>query len=77
MSANVTVVSPGSAGDLVVYPATLASPPPTSTISFRVGRTRANNAHLFLASDGTGRVVAKNNAPGAVNVVVDVNGYYR
>ena len=77
VSANVTVVNPGSAGDLVVYPATLASPPPTSTISFRVGSTRANNTHLFLASDGTGRVVAKNNAPNAVNVVLDVNGYYR
>ncbi len=30
------------------------------------------DAHVHAA-----RVVAKNNAPSAVNVVVDVNGYYR
>lgn len=77
VSANVTVVNPAAAGDLVIYPATLATAPPTSTVSFRIGSTRANNAHLSLASDGTGRVVAKNNASGALHLVVDVNGYYR
>jgi hypothetical protein len=61
----------------VIYPATLAAPPPTSTVSFRVGSTRANNAHLSLSADGTGRVVVKNNAPSALHLVVDVNGYYR
>jgi hypothetical protein len=77
VSANVTVVNPSASGDLVVYPATLAIPPPTSTISFRIGSTRANNAQLLLSSDGSGRVVAKNNAAGALHLVVDVDGYYR
>lgn len=75
--ANVAAVTPTVAGDLVIYPATLAAPPPTSTISFRTGKTRANNAHLLLASDGTGRVIVKNNAAGALHLVLDVNGYYR
>jgi hypothetical protein len=74
---NITVVSPAATGDLVAYPATLSAPPTASTISFRSGRTRANNAHLALSSDGTGRVTMKNNAAGALNLVLDVNGYYR
>ncbi len=77
VSANVAVVNPTAAGDLTIYPATLLVAPPTSTISFRSGRNRANNAILTLASDGTGRVVVKNNAMGALYLVVDVNGYYR
>jgi hypothetical protein len=77
VSANVTIVSPAAAGDVVIYPATLASPPAASTVSFRAGRTRANNAHLFLSSDGTGRITVRNNANGALNLVLDVNGYYR
>ena len=77
LSTNFTVVSPAAAGDLVAYPSTLGAPPTASTISFRAGTTRANNAHLLLASDGSGGVVVKNNAPGTVQVVIDVNGYYR
>lgn len=77
VSANVAVVSPASTGNLVMYPATLAVPPPTSTVSFRAGKNRANNANLLLSSDGTGRVVARNNAAGALHLVVDVNGYWR
>ena len=37
VSANVTIVSPAAAGDLVIYPATLVSPPAVSTVSFRAG----------------------------------------
>ena len=77
VSANVTIVSPAAGGDLVIFPATLVSPPAVSTVSFRAGRTRANNGHLFLSSDGTGRVTVRNNTNGALNLVLDVNGYYR
>jgi hypothetical protein len=77
LSVNLTVVSPSAGGDLVAYPATLPAPPPTSTISFRAGRTRANNTHLLLATDGTGQVTVKNNAAGSLHLVLDVNGYYR
>ena len=61
----------------MAYPATLAVAPTTSTISFRTGTTRANNALLLLATDGTGRIVVKNNSAGALYIVMDVNGYYK
>ncbi|HQQ77857.1 MAG TPA: M12 family metallo-peptidase [Thermoanaerobaculia bacterium] len=73
ISANVTVVSPTVAGDLVAYPNGLASPPGTSTISFRAGRTRANNALVYLAGDGS--FLVTNRAAGSLDLVVDVNGY--
>jgi len=77
VSANVTIESPVAGGDVVIYPATLVSPPAVSTVSFRAGTTRANNAHLFLSSDGAGRVTLRNNTNGSLNLVLDVNGYYR
>lgn len=76
VSVNVTVVNPATQGDLVVYPATLVTAPNTSTISFRAGQTRANNALLLLSTDGTGRITVKNNATGAFDLVLDVNGYF-
>jgi hypothetical protein len=76
VSANVTVVNPGAQGDLVIYPATLVTAPNASTISFRAGRTRANNAQLLLSVDGTGRITVKNKAAGALDFVLDVNGYF-
>ncbi len=76
VSVNVTVVNPAAQGDLVAYPATLVTAPNTSTISFRAGRTRANNAQLLLSTDGTGRITVKNNATGALDLVLDVNGYF-
>jgi hypothetical protein len=77
VSANVTIVGPAAGGDVLVYPATLAAPPTASTVSFRSGRTRSNNALLALSGDGAGRVTARNGAAGAVHLVLDVNGYYR
>ena len=75
VSANVTTVNPAAGGDLVVYPNGLPSAPSASTISVRAGRTRANNALVFLAPDGS--FLVKNRAPGALDLVVDVNGYFR
>ena len=75
ISANVTVVNPAAAGDLVAYPNGLPSPPGTSTVSFRAGQTRANNALVYLASDGS--FLVKNNAAGSLDLLVDVNGYYK
>ncbi|HTS02633.1 MAG TPA: M12 family metallo-peptidase, partial [Thermoanaerobaculia bacterium] len=75
ISANVTVVSPAAAGDVVVYPNGLASPPGTSTLGFRAGQTRANNALVYLASDGS--FLVKNDAAGSLDLVVDVNGYFK
>jgi ketol-acid reductoisomerase len=75
VSVNVTVVAPQAGGDLVFYPAGTGIPT-ASTISFRAGRTRANNAQVLLSTDGTGRATVKNNAAGALDLVIDVNGYY-
>jgi Metallo-peptidase family M12 len=74
VSANVTVVNPAAQGDLIVYPSGLSAPT-ASTISFHAGRTRANNVQIYLALDGS--IVARNNSGGALDFIVDVNGYYR
>ena len=76
LSANVTVVAPSGAGDVVVFPAGTGAPG-ASTVSFSAGRTRANNAQILLSSDGTGRATVRNNAAGALDLVIDVNGYYQ
>lgn len=49
----------------------------TSSISFNAGKTRANNAILQLALDGSGTVKVNNSAAGAVHIVLDVNGYFQ
>jgi hypothetical protein len=75
ISANVTAVNPAAAGDLLVYPNGLSSPPTASTLSFRAGGTRANNAIVYLASNGS--FLVKNNAAGALDLILDVNGYFK
>lgn len=75
ISANVAVVNPAATGNLLVYPNGLSSPPTASTLSFRAGRTRANNAIVYVASDGS--FLVKNNAAGSLDLVLDVNGYFK
>lgn len=48
----------------------------TSTINFAARQTRANNAVLQLATDGSGTIKVDNTAPGPVHLVLDVNGYF-
>ena len=70
---NVTAVQSGAAGDLRLYPAGMTVPL-TSTINFRAGQTRANNAILALGS--LGRFAVKTDLPpGSVHLVVDVVGW--
>jgi PKD repeat protein len=76
VSANITVVSPSAQGQLRVYPGNMA-PSVASAISFRASRTRANNGKLALATDGTGTIGVRNDAVGAVDFVLDVNGYFK
>jgi glucose/arabinose dehydrogenase/PKD repeat protein len=73
---NVTAVSPQSPGELGVYPGHLAAPPGTSTVSFGPGRTRAVGTVTLLATDGSGTVIVRNGSAGAVDVVLDVSGYF-
>jgi len=73
--ANVTVTGVAADGDLRVFPSDGALPTATA-ISFRSGKTRANNAILLLSSDGTGSVTVHNDAPGPLDLIVDVSGYF-
>jgi hypothetical protein len=75
VSLNVTVTQPNVFGHLVVYPA--GSPvPASSTINFRAGQTRANNAIVRIGLGGGIAIVSGQPAGGIVHVIVDVNGYF-
>jgi PKD repeat protein len=76
VSVNATVAGALAQGYLQIYPGNIA-PPGASAISFRAGQTRANNATVTMATDGTGTIGVKNIAAGAVNLVLDVNGYFK
>jgi hypothetical protein len=73
VSVNVTITGPTSEGFLTFYP-TGGSPPLSSTINFRPGLTRANNAILSLAPTGNFDVVC--GGTGTVHFILDVNGYF-
>lgn len=77
LAINVTAVSATAAGYLQLYPANIPTPDAT-VISFGAGQTRANNAVLNLATDGTGTfAIRSGQQPGqAVHVIVDVTGYF-
>ncbi|MDP9122051.1 MAG: hypothetical protein M3O15_11925, partial [Acidobacteriota bacterium] len=77
LSANITVVQPAAAGDLRLFPADSPSTPPTSTINFRAGVTRANNALLTLPLDSTGGIQVQLDSTGPVHLILDVNGYFQ
>ena len=75
VSVNLTVIS--SAGGFVsLFPGN-ALPLGTSTLNFGAGQTRANNAVLMLATDGTGTVGVLNSSSTATQFVIDVNGYFQ
>jgi hypothetical protein len=75
LSVNATVTQSGAAGDLRLF-AGDAVMPLASTLNYRAGQTRANNA--VVALDALGSFVVKcDQAAGAADVVVDVNGYFR
>ncbi|HVO49677.1 MAG TPA: hypothetical protein VMV60_01675, partial [Thermoanaerobaculia bacterium] len=76
LSVNVTVTNVTAAGDLSFYRGD-GQETGTSTASLMVGRTRANNAMVQLALDGSGTIAVQNTSAGTVDVIVDVNGYFR
>ena len=75
LSVNVTVADPKAAGSLVLYPGDELVPLAT-TVAFRLGQTRASNAMIKIAADGSGTVGIANSAAGLVHFIVDVNGYF-
>jgi hypothetical protein len=76
VSANLTVVLPGTAGSLSTTPgdepASVAS-----SISFGSGKTRANNLVFGLSPVGSGTFTITSGVTAATDVVIDVNGYFR
>lgn len=76
ISVNVTAVSPAADGFLRMDRGD-ALAPGTSVVSFRVGKTRANNAITRISEDGQASLRLRNESLGDVHVVVDVNGYFR
>lgn len=72
-SVNVTVTGATAAGYVVLFPGIAA--PPTSTVNFREGQTRANNAIVGLTAVGSVTAGA-GQFSGNVHVIVDVNGYW-
>ena len=77
ISANLTVTGSSVAGSLVAFPADLAQAPLANTLCLRPGGTRANNAVLLLAHDGSGRVAFANDmSSGSAHLIVDVNGWW-
>ena len=75
ISLNVTVTAPGATGFVTLYPGG-ATLPNTSTINFKAGQTRANNA--VVATGFGGDIVIYAGLPAGIttNVIVDVNGYF-
>jgi hypothetical protein len=74
VSVNLTVTQPTAAGYLTLYPGGPA--PLTSSMNYRAGQTRANNA--VLAVGGSGEIVVRcGQASGTTQFVLDVNGYFQ
>ena len=76
VSANLTVAGSSAQGAIRVYP-TDTGIPVSSAISFRAGQARSNIAMTTLATDGTGTIGVKNDAPGTVHLILDVSGYFK
>jgi hypothetical protein len=79
LSINLTVADSSAPGSLTLYPGGAVSPPDpvltTNSITFVPGKNRANNSTMGLL-DGS-FTVRNLQLTGTVNMIVDVNGYYR
>ena len=74
VSVNATVAQPTAPGHLVLFAG--ATPQPlVSTINYRAGQTRANNAIVRIGSPGT-IAVACGQATGTTHFILDVDGYF-
>jgi hypothetical protein len=75
LSVNVTVTAPTAMGDLRLFAGGTAVPE-TLSISYGKGQTRANIAIVALGSTG-GLSVYCDQGSGTVQIILDVNGYFR
>jgi hypothetical protein len=74
VAVNLTVTQPSAQGNLRLYPADQAAPS-TSTLNYRPGWTRANNAVVGLSSSGA-LAIRCTQASGTAHVILDVTGYF-
>jgi hypothetical protein len=71
---NLTVTQPTAMGHLRLYPAG-TSLPPTSSLNYTAGQTRANDAVVPL--NGLGELAVHCAQPtGTAHAILDVNGYF-
>lgn len=75
ISVNLTVTQPTSLGYLALFPGGTAAPL-ASTINFRAGQTRANNAIVPISATGTLSVL-DGQGSGTTHFILDVNGYFQ
>ena len=75
VSVNLTAIGAIALGHLILYRGDAASAPLVSSLNFTPGVTRANNAVVLLAPDGT--INVKNVSARSVHLVLDVSGYFQ
>jgi hypothetical protein len=76
ISVNLTVTGPAATGNVKLFPGD-GIPPLASSLNFSAGQTRANNAIVLLAIDGSGVLSIQNGSTGTLHFILDVNGYFR
>ena len=72
---NVTVANPKSNGYLTVYPTGVTPAPTVSNLNFVAGPAVPNAVTIKLGTNG--KVTLVNGSSDTVDVIADVNGYYR
>ena len=72
MAVNITITDVSSPGFAVAYPATWGGN--NSDLNTTPGLTSTNLVIVKLAPDGTFKIA---NSAGSVNVIVDLEGWYR
>jgi uncharacterized repeat protein (TIGR01451 family) len=73
---NATATNEGAAGFLVLFPADQPRPM-VSTLNFDSLKTRANNAFIRLAIDGSGAIKVFNGSAGPIDLILDINAYFQ
>jgi subtilisin family serine protease len=73
VAVNVTVTSPGTAGNITVY-AGGTTQPGTSNLNFTAGQTIPNLVNSPVGTDGT--IALTNNSGSTVHLIADTAGYY-
>jgi hypothetical protein len=76
LSLNLTAVGAAAPGHLTLFEPG-APLPATSTLNLKAGQTRANNGIYPLRGRPSALAVTSGLAAGTVDVVIDVNGYFR